>query len=120
MEKVTGIGGMFFRAKDRDALAKWYQDHLGVTQTPKSYDDPVWEQEAGVTVFEPFPADTDHFGDRENMWMLNFRVRDLDAMVKQLQGAGVEVVIDTTEYPNGKFARLTDPEGNPIELWQPK
>lgn len=73
-----------------------------------------------MTIFEPFPEDTDHFGSREKVWMVNFRVRNLDGMVKQLQAAGIEVVPDPTEYPNGKFAGLHDPEGNPIELWQPK
>lgn len=120
MEKVTGIGGLFFRAKDPKGLAKWYADNLGVTLTPASYEAESWRQEAGDTVFEPFPEDTDYFGNREKMWMVNFRVTDLDAMVKQLQAVGVEVKVAPEEYPNGRFAHLKDPEGNPIELWQPK
>ena len=119
MERVTGIGGVFWRARDPDALKRWYEQHLGVALTPQSYDDEPWRQEAGPTVYEPFSADTDYFGRSEQQWMVNFRVRDLDAMVAQLEGAGIEVTIDDTEYPNGRFARVHDPEGNPIELWEP-
>jgi glyoxylase I family protein len=119
MEKVTGIGGFFFRAKDPEGLARWYEQHLGITLTPTSYQAPVWQQEAGPTIFNPFPEKTDYFGDSSKMWMVNFRVRDLDKMVAQLQAAGFEVTVDTQTYPNGRFAHLHDPEGNPIELWQP-
>jgi glyoxylase I family protein len=119
MEKVTGIGGLFFRAKDPETLAKWYQDNLGVTLTPTSYDGVPWRQESGVTVFQPFEQKTDYFGKPEQAWMINFRVRDLDAIAEQLRAAGAEVTVDPTEYPNGRFARTHDPEGNPIELWQP-
>jgi len=78
-----------------------------------------WRQEAGPTAFSPFPEATDYFGDSKQMWMVNFRVRDLDAMVAQLQAAGIGIDVDPQPYPNGRFARLLDPEGNPIELWQP-
>jgi predicted enzyme related to lactoylglutathione lyase len=120
MEKVTGIGGLFFRAHDPEALARWYQQHLGVTPTPTSYDAPVWKQEAGTTVFAPFSETSKYFGDANKVWMVNFRVRDLDKMAAQLKAAGIEVEIDPQTYPNGRFARLHDPEGNPIELWQPQ
>jgi hypothetical protein len=86
MEKVTGIGGIFFRAKDPKALRHWYQRHLGVTVTPASYEQLQWWPEAGVTTVEPFPDDTSYFG---TAWMINFWVRDLVAMVTQLQAAGV-------------------------------
>ena len=119
MEKVTGIGGLFFRAHDPVALGRWYQQHLGVTLTPSSYEDSVWQQEAGPTVFSPFAETSDYFGDVHKVWMVNFRVRDLDRMAAQLRTAGIEVKIDPQSYPNGRFARLRDPEGNPIELWQP-
>ena len=120
MEKVTGIGGLFFRAHDPKGLARWYQQHLGISLTPTSPDDSVWEQEAGPTAFSPFPEATDYFGDAHKAWMVNFRVRDLDKMAAQLQAAGIEVKIDPQSYPNiGRFARLHDPEENPIELWQP-
>jgi glyoxylase I family protein len=118
MEKVLGIGGFFFRARDPEALGKWYADHLGVAPPPASYDERSWEQQQGATVFAPFAAGSDYLGQPEQQWMLNFRVRDLGAMVSQLEAAGVEVEVDSEHYPNGHFARLADPEGNPIQLWQ--
>jgi len=120
MEKVTGIGGFFFRAKDPKALGRWYQQHLGVSLIPTSYEESPWQQEAGPTAFAPFKETSDYFGDTQKVWMLNFRVRDLDKMAAQLQAAGIEVKMDPQSYPNGRFARVHDPEGNPIELWQPK
>ncbi len=119
MEKVLGVGGIFFRASDPSGLAKWYEDHLGIATVPADYDTPPWQVEGGATVFAPFPKDTNYFGRDTQQFMINFRVADLDAMIAQLQGAGVEVVLDTESYPNGRFARLHDPEGNPIELWEP-
>lgn len=119
MEKVTGIGGLFFRAHDPASLARWYQEHLGVTIIPSTYEESGWRQEAGPTAFSPFPQETDYFGDSKQMWMVNFRVRNLDAMVAQLEKAIVTVKVDPEIYPNGRFARLHDPEGNPIELWEP-
>ena len=119
MEKVAGIGGLFFRAKDPKALGKWYEQHLGITLSPASEGAAVWQQEGGPTVFNPFPETTKYFGDPNKMWMVNFRVHDIDKMVAQLRTAGIEVK-DPESYPNiGRFARLHDPEGNPIELWQP-
>ncbi|MGA2730751.1 MAG: VOC family protein [Terracidiphilus sp.] len=120
MEKVRGIGGLFFRAHDPKALGLWYQQHLGISLTPTSLQDSVWQQEAGPTVFAPFKETTNYFGDSSKVWMVNFRVLDLDKMAAQLQAAGIAVKIDPQSYPNGRFARLNDPEGNPIELWQPK
>lgn len=119
MQRVTGIGGFFFRAKDPGALAGWYARHLGVTEVPATYGDPVWTQDAGPTVFAPFAQDSTYFGDASKGWMLNFRVADLAAMVTQLRDAGIDVEADPEMQPNGWFARLCDPEGNPIELWQP-
>ena len=120
MEKVTGIGGFFFRAKDPKALGLWYQQHLGVSLIPTSHEESPWQQEAGPTAFASFPEKSKYFGDVQKVWMLNFRVRDLDKMAAQLEAAGIAVKIDPQSYPNGRFARLHDPEGNPIELWQPK
>jgi glyoxylase I family protein len=117
-EKVTGIGGFFFKAKDPKALAQWYETNLGVKLTPQSYTEPPWEQEKGSTVFEPFPESTTYFGNKH--WMLNFRVRDLDAMANQLKGSNIKVTVDSTVYPNGRFGQLEDPEGNPIQLWEPR
>lgn len=120
MERVDGIGGFFFRAKDPKALAKWYADHLGVSEIPTDYGHQPWTQAAGPTAFAPFPADTKYFGRPEQAFMLNFRVRNLDAMTAQLRAAAIPVEVDPQTYPNGRFALLHDPEGNPIQLWQPK
>ena len=120
MEKVTGIGGFFFRAEDPKALALWYEQHLGILPIPTSYGQTGWQQEAGSTAFAPFPETSKYFGNAQKVWMLNFRVRDLDKMAVQLEASGIEVKIDPQSYPNGRFAHLHDPEGNPIELWQPK
>jgi glyoxylase I family protein len=98
---------------------RWYQQHLGISPTPTSYGGPVWQLEAGPTVFSPFPETSAYFGDPHKVWRVNFRVRDLDRMAAQLRSAGIEVKIDPQSYPNGRFARLHDPEGNPIELWEP-
>jgi glyoxylase I family protein len=122
MEKVVGIGGLFFRSRDPQALADWYATHLGVSPVPANDDDPGWRQQAGPTAFAPFPANTRYFGDPDSpqplQWMVNFRVANLDAMLSQLRAAGIEVTLDPETYPIGRFARLHDPEGNPIELWQ--
>jgi len=120
VEKVSGIGGVFFKAKDPAALRQWYEQLLGVTRTPTDYEQRPWEQAAGPTVFEPFSEDTEYFGRPAQAWMLNFRVRNLDAMVAQLRAAGAEVKVDPESYPNGRFARTHDPEGNPVELWEPR
>ena|SRR5437764_11256865 len=120
MNDVVGIGGFFFRAKDPETLAQWYKEQLGIDLVPTDYIQKPWSQDAGPTVFAPFPADSDYFGDAAKNWMLNFRVRELDALAARLQSAGNEVKIDPETYPNGRFARLHDPEGNPIELWEPK
>jgi len=119
METVTGIGGVFFRAKNPDALSRWYTDHLGISPIPTDDDMQPWLPEGGPTAFAPFPNDTDYFGRAEQMWMINFRVRDLAKMVGQLRAAKIDVTTDETPYPHGRFARLYDPEGNPIELWEP-
>lgn len=118
MEKVTGIGGFFFRAKDPKALGLWYQQHLGVSLIPTSPGQSPWQQDAGPTVFAPFKETSSYFGDPQKVWMLNFRVRDLDKMAAQLQAAGIEIKMYPPD-PTGRFARVHDPEGNPIELWQP-
>lgn len=120
MQRVTGIGGLFFRAKNPTGMAQWYMEHLGVDLVPADYSQKPWSQEAGPTVFAPFPQDSEYFGDANKNWMINFRVRDLATMVQQLRAAKIEVLVDSEEYPNGRFARLHDPEGNPIELWEPK
>ena len=119
-ERVDGIGGFFFRSTNPKALAAWYADHLGVTRTPTDYNQQPWRQSAGPTAFQPFPANSTFFERPGQMFMLNFRVKDLDAMVAQLRGAGIAVEVDPQSYPNGRFALTHDPDGNPIQLWQPK
>ena len=120
MEKVAGIGGLFFRAHDPKSLANWYREHLGIALTPTSEGGRVWQQEAGPTSFTPFPETTKYFGDSSKGWMVNFRVHDLNKMVAQLRKAGIDVK-DPESYPGvGSFTRVHDPEGNPIELWQPE
>jgi glyoxylase I family protein len=113
---VTGIGGLFFRSSDPDARAKWYREHLGI----EAGQDKVWQQQAGTTVFAPFAADTDYFA-AEQPFMLNLRVSDLDALAATLVAAGIPVERrpewNTDDY--GCFARIHDPEGLPIELWEP-
>jgi glyoxylase I family protein len=119
MHRVTGIGGFFFRAVDSDALDHWYRDNLGIDPVPTSADEPSWRQEAGETAFTSMPGAIDQFGAPGHVWAINFRVADLDGMVEQLRSAGSEVTVDPTTYPMGRFASLADPEGNPIQLWQP-
>ena len=117
MARVTGIGGIFFRAHDPAALNDWYRTHLDVTQP----DVAVWMQDAGPTVFSPFNANTDYFA-ADKQWMLNLRVDDLPGLIAQLQSAGIAVETRADwdgDGAYGHFARIHDPEGTPIELWQP-
>jgi predicted enzyme related to lactoylglutathione lyase len=118
MERVTGIGGVFFRAKDPERLRAWYAELLGLEL--EDYGGALFTAETGdVTVWSLFPADTDYFGPGENQLMVNYRVRDLDAMLAQLRAAGVPVEGETQDEPYGRFGWATDPEGNRFELWQP-
>lgn len=112
MARITGIGGFFFRADDPEALRAWYATHLGINGPP-------WMQEAGPTVFEPFARDDDYFP-KTHTAMINLRVDDLEALVADLTAAGIPVE-RRAEWDSeiGRFARIHDPEGNPIELWQP-
>ena len=113
---AVGIGGVFFRANDPELLQEWYRKHLGV-----GGDDPFnWITEAGQTVFMPFPEDTGHFPP-DRQWMINLRVRKLDSLVASLTEAGIAVTRDPEwDTPEtGRFARVHDPEGNPVELWEP-
>lgn len=113
--KTSGIGGLFFRARDPQALARWYEEHFGIAGPGSSG---MWRQQAGSTVFAPFDADTDYFGSREQAFMINFRVIDLDGLLAELRAAGVRMDDRIDEYPYGRFAWVYDPEGNKIELWQ--
>jgi len=111
---VLGIGGLFFRSRDPEARAAWYREYLGI----EAGHDGVWQQEAGMTVFAPFPADSDYFA-ADQPFMLNLRVSELDTLAANLEAAGIRVERRPdweTEY--GRFARIHDPEGLPIELWE--
>lgn len=113
--RVTGIGGLFFRSRDPQALAAWYQEHFGI---PTMEGGP-WEQAAGPTVFAPFPADTEYFGRPDQQVMLNLRVENLDGLVEKLAAAGVRVDPSRESMEYGYFAWVYDPEDNKIELWEP-
>jgi predicted enzyme related to lactoylglutathione lyase len=116
MERVLGIGGYFLRASDPAALGAWYRYNLGLDADEHG----IWHQEPGMTVFATFEEGTDYFGARSQQTMLNFRVRDLDAMLAQLRDRGADVVDDLQEMDGvGRFGWVIDPEGNRIELWQP-
>lgn len=120
MEKVTGIGGFFFAARDVPGLVAWYRDMLGIDPVPTDYDITPWTTQAGVTVFTPFPSVENPVDGTSLPFRINFRVDDLDAMIAQLEAAGVKVKRAEEVYPNGRFAWLNDPEGNSIELWEPE
>ena len=115
---MTGIGGAFFRARDPDALPRWYWEHLGINPM-SSESEEIWWQEEGPTVWSPFPADTDYFGRPEQSWMIDFRVRDLDAThtasgcrrQRRRRSAG--------DGGDRRFGWAADPEGNRFELWEP-
>ena len=116
MERVLGIGGHFLRAADPESLSAWYRDCLGLDVDEHG----MWQQQAGPTVFATFESETDYFGSRTQQVMLNFRVRDLDAMLAQLRAKGADIADDPQDMDGvGRFGWVTDPEGNRIELWQP-
>lgn len=116
MERVTGIGGHFLRASDPESLTAWYRDCLGLDLDANG----LWQQDAGPTVFAAFPADTDYFGSATQQSMLNFRVRDLPAMLEQLRALGADVEEEIQDMDGvGRFGWVTDPAGNRIELWEP-
>jgi catechol 2,3-dioxygenase-like lactoylglutathione lyase family enzyme len=121
---VLGVGGLFFRARDPDALSAWYREHLGVgagcaAEGSEPADEWSWQTQGGPIVFAPFPNDSDHIP-ADKQWMLNVRVRDLDGLLAQLRAAGVPVEARTEwdDPATGRFARVHDPEGNAIELWE--
>ncbi len=118
MVKVLGIGGIFFRSKDPKALTDWYQAHLGIDPAPTDEKMMPWITDAGVTVFSPFAHDTDYFPKNQS-FMLNFRVENLDTALEELNAAGIESSDIVRMDGVGRFSRIHDPEGNPIELWEP-
>ena len=123
MARVTGIGGMFFKSKDPERLYRWYQEHLGIQRLPDG-SSAMFEwggpgSEKGMTVWAIFPQDSAYLGPPGRDFMMNFRVDDLDALLEQLQKAGVEIDPKREDYDYGRFAWIVDPDGNRVELWQP-
>lgn len=124
MERVTGIGGVFFRAADPEELQRWYRENLGIEPDADGCVVFKWAEREpphapASSVWAPFDADTEYFGASGQQHMVNYRVRDLDAMVAQLRAAGATVDDKREESEYGRFAWATDPEGNRLELWQP-
>lgn len=124
MKRVNGIGGIFFKAKDAPALQAWYQRHLGIDVqawggAAFTWTDGEGRPSAGTTIWSIAPAESDHFAPSTAMFMINYRVEDLRALVAVLREEGCHVLdrIDESEY--GTFAWVIDPEGNKVELWQP-
>lgn len=121
MERILGIGGVFFKSRDPKALAAWYREHLGVpVEAEQTYGSCTSEAAGEQTVWSVFPADSTYFGSGPASFMVNYRVRDLDAMLAQLRAAGVEVDDRVEDYGFGRFGWATDPEGNRFELWEPQ
>ncbi|MGE5666043.1 MAG: VOC family protein [Betaproteobacteria bacterium] len=124
MKRVTGIGGVFFKAKDPKALAAWYKTHLGIDVEEwggaafrwKGPDNP---EGIGTTIWSPFAADTSYFSPSTAPFMINYRVEDLHALLAALRAEGVRVEEKVEESEYGKFGWVMDPEGNKLELWQP-
>jgi predicted enzyme related to lactoylglutathione lyase len=116
-ERVAGIGGVFFRARDPQALREWYARHLGIEM--EDYGTTFTAATGEQTVWAPFAADTDYFGPSGQQLMVNFRVGDLDAMLEQLRAGGVQVDDNVHEIEFGRFAWAVDGEGNRFELWEP-
>lgn len=121
MAKAIGLGGIFFRARDPQALAQWYATHLGLAVDPAyggvRFDEDV--SRPGFTLWTPFAQDTAYFGDETQPFMLNFRVDDLDALLARLRAAGVWVDEQREDGEFGRFGWIRDPEGRRVELWQP-
>ena len=124
MKKVTGIGGIFFKCKNPKAINEWYKLHLGFDTTPYGttfeWNDANDMTKKGLTQWNPFPDDTKYFAPSEKDFMINYRVDDLEGLVEELKKENVTIVdaIETFDY--GKFVHILDPEGNKIQLWEPK
>ena len=124
MKRVTGIGGIFFKAKDPEHLKQWYSRHLGIHPKPDGCVSFDWREadqpdQPGRTAWAPFPQDTDYFNPSHAPFMINYLVENLDALLAELRKEGVKVEDKIEEYEYGRFAWVMDPEGNRIELWEP-
>jgi predicted enzyme related to lactoylglutathione lyase len=121
MERVLGIGGVFFKARDPKALADWYREHLGVPVASGQTHGMMTSGGPGEqTVWAAFPADSGYFGPGSATFMVNYRVKNLDAMLAQLRAAGAHVEDRIEDYDYGRFGWAADPEGNRFELWEPR
>ena len=125
MKRVTGIGGIFFNAKDPVALRAWYKRHLGIDVqewggAAFTWTDAAGNPTKGTTAWLINPADGKHFAPSKSTFMVNYRVDDLDGMLAQLKSNGVEIVGEPQSDDSGKFAWILDPDGNKVELWEPK
>jgi predicted enzyme related to lactoylglutathione lyase len=123
MKKVTGIGGIFFKCDDTQSVMAWYKTHLGLDTTEYGTNF-TWRKEEdpdqkGYTLWAPFKKDTTYFEPSQKEFMINFRVADIEGLVKELKEGGVTVLDEIQAYPYGKFVHILDPEGNKIELWEP-
>ena len=123
-DRVTGIGGLFFKSEDPAALVSWYRTHLGIDASDWGGFAFQWQEkgrpdEIGYTIWTPFPATTEYFSPSEQSFMVNFRVADLSGLIAALREEGVEIVGELQQHPNGAFAWILDPEGRKIELWEP-
>ena len=122
MKRVTGIGGIFFKANDPAKLQTWYAKHLGIVPRPDGSVAFAWGSEGlegGHTIWAPFPIDTEYFAPGTASFMINYRVDNLDELLEQLKQEGVEIDPKRDNGEFGKFAWIMDPEGNRIELWEP-
>lgn len=124
MKRVTGIGGIFFKAKEPEKLQQWYREHLDVETVPEGGASFRWRHEdqperVGMTVWSVMAANTTYFGESTSPFMINYRVADLDALLETLKKEGVPFDGRIEEHDYGRFAWITDPEGNRIELWEP-
>lgn len=124
MQRVTGLGGVFFKCQDKAKTLAWYREHLGIDSAEWGGYMFGWREEAdaearGYTVWSPFPADTKYFDPSESELMVNYRVADLDGLLAALKAEGVEVVGESVTEENGKFGWILDPDGRKIELWEP-
>jgi predicted enzyme related to lactoylglutathione lyase len=124
MAKVTGIGGVFFKSKDSKALASWYQKHLGLKLEDFGGAILNWPEDkaedGGMTVWSVAKQDTGWFSPSTASFMINYRVDNLAEMIAELKSAGVTIHEDIQKHENGKFAWIIDPDGNKVELWEPK
>jgi predicted enzyme related to lactoylglutathione lyase len=126
MKRATGVGGIFFKARDPKTLSAWYERHLGLKSAPEAGNSVIFKwrdaedpNQEGMTVWAPFPQDTKYFNPSSAPFMVNYCVDDLDALLEALRAEGVTIDPKREDYDYGRFAWIMDPEGNRIELWEP-